>query len=86
MQGKISRLPESIREEINRRLYDGHTGRQVAKRLNTLPEVQELLTSKFQRLKVKKIREQNVSAWRQSAYAEWLRAREEAELRSALSS
>jgi hypothetical protein len=36
--GKIARLPQQIREQINRRLENGEEGKQIAEWLNTLPE------------------------------------------------
>ena len=38
-KGKIARLPQPIREQINRRLENGEEGKQIAEWLNTLPEV-----------------------------------------------
>jgi len=37
--GKIARLPQPIREQINRRLQDGQEGKRIVAWLNTLPEV-----------------------------------------------
>jgi hypothetical protein len=36
--GKIARLPQEIREQVNRRLEDGEPGKQIAEWLNGLPE------------------------------------------------
>ena len=45
--GKIARLPQTIREQINRRLLNGDEGKQIAEWLNTLPEVQALMAAEF---------------------------------------
>jgi len=37
--GKIARLPEKIRDEINRRLLDGLTAARFCHGFNALPEV-----------------------------------------------
>jgi hypothetical protein len=37
--GKIARLPQSLREELNHRLENGELARNLADWLNTLPEV-----------------------------------------------
>ena len=44
---KISRLPQPIREEINRRLQNGEEGKQIAEWLNALPEVIAVLSAEF---------------------------------------
>ena len=70
--GKIARLPDAIREELNKRLCDGQPGRLILPWLNGLPEVQTLLQSDFLG---KPICPQNLSAWRNGGYADWLRQR-----------
>ena len=42
-RGKIARLPQPIREQINQRLQNGEEGKQIAEWLNTLPEVRSLI-------------------------------------------
>src|SRR6185295_10995614 len=66
--GKIARLPKSIREELNHRLEQNTPGRQLADWLNSLPEVQGVLSEHFDS---KPIREQNLSEWRQGGFLEW---------------
>jgi hypothetical protein len=46
-RGKIARLPQPIREQINQRLENGGKGRKIAEWLNTLTEVTSLLAAEF---------------------------------------
>jgi len=74
LKGKIGRLPEALREEVNRAsLRNGETGRRVASWLNALPEVQGLLAAEFSG---KPVREQNLSEWRRGGHQRWLRLQE----------
>jgi hypothetical protein len=41
--GKIARLPEEIREELNRRLANGEPGRAVLPWLEGLPAVKQVM-------------------------------------------
>src|ERR1035441_1363007 len=66
--GKIARLPQSIREQINRRLQDGRPGKQIVAWLNTLPEVAAVMAAKFDG---KPINEPNLSHWRLGGYQDW---------------
>jgi hypothetical protein len=68
--GKIARLPHSIRELLNRRLRDGEQGVKLLKWLNGLPEVQEVLAEDFGG---RPINEQNLSEWKQGGFNDWLR-------------
>jgi hypothetical protein len=72
-RGKIGRLPESIREEVNVRLRRGEKGREVCDWLNSLAEVQALLAEEFD---ARPVREQNVSEWRRGGHQQWLRLQE----------
>src|SRR6266567_7325992 len=72
-RGKIGRLPEVIREEVNVRLRQGETGRVLIDWLNSLPEVQGVLAVEFGG---KPVREQNLSEWRKGGYLYWLRVQE----------
>jgi hypothetical protein len=67
--GKIARLPGAVRAQLNTRLQDGAEGKQIADWLNSLPEVKERLTEKFEG---RPINEQNLTNWRQGGYKEWL--------------
>src|SRR5262249_29116847 len=46
-RGKISRLPETIRSQLNQRLRDGQPGSKILPWLNSLPEVQEACREYF---------------------------------------
>lgn len=71
--GKIARLPCSIREELNRRLRDGEPSKNLVELLNSLPKVQEVLAEEFGR---RPINEQNLSEWKQGGYEDWLQHQE----------
>jgi hypothetical protein len=75
--GKIARLPKAIREELNRRLSDGETGKELVTWLNGLSEVQNIVATEFGG---RAVREQNLSEWKQGGYEEWLRQQEALEL------
>jgi len=75
--GKIARLPKTIREELNRRLSDGEPGTELVAWLNGLPEVQRVVAAEFGG---RPVREQNLSEWRQGGYEDWLRQQEALEL------
>lgn len=71
--GKIARLPEPIREELNQRLLGGTLGKNIVAWLNELPDVKKVVTELFAgRL----ISEHNVSEWRLGGYQDWLREME----------
>jgi len=67
--GKIGRLPEAVREEVNIRLRKGEKGRVLVAWLNSLPEVQAMLAAEFGG---KPVREQNLSEWRKHGHQQWL--------------
>lgn len=71
--GKIARLPEYIRHELNHRLLDGESGPRLLAWLNNLPEVQAVLVQQFDG---RPINQQNLSAWRTGAFREWCFRRE----------
>jgi hypothetical protein len=66
--GKIARLPENIREELNKRIRGGQLGPQLLPWLNGLAEVRGVLTEFFNG---QDISAQNLSDWRNGGYAEW---------------
>jgi hypothetical protein len=66
--GKIARLPHTIREQINRRLADGQSGRAIIRWLNALPEVQTSLASSFEG---RPINLTNLFEWKEGGYREW---------------
>jgi hypothetical protein len=46
--GKIARLPHEIRDQLNRRLYDGELQTRLVDWLNSLPETQAVLKANFE--------------------------------------
>lgn len=68
--GKIARLPEPIRSELNRRLRDGQLGTTILPWVNGLPEVRAILEAEFGN---KDINAQNLSDWRTGGFADWER-------------
>ncbi|HEV2693233.1 MAG TPA: hypothetical protein VG347_10095 [Verrucomicrobiae bacterium] len=80
--GKIGRLPEAIREDVNVRLHKGERGRALVAWLNQLPEVRVILAEEFGG---KPIREQNLSEWRKGGHQQWLQEREREKLMDRLS-
>jgi len=68
-RGKIARLSRAIRDQINIRLDDGQEADEILPWLNALPEVQEIITERFNGVGVSP---QNLSAWRQGGFQEWL--------------
>jgi len=67
--GKIARLPAAVRHELNRRLNNGALGRELVPWLNALPGVQQVLAHRFAG---HPITEDNISAWRQGGFQDWL--------------
>jgi hypothetical protein len=68
-RGKIARLPRSVRDQLNIRLDDGQEADDILPWLNALPEVQKVITERFNGVGVSP---QNLSAWRQGGFKEWL--------------
>jgi hypothetical protein len=66
--GKIARLPQTIRDQLNCRLQDGEQGKSLVAWLNSLPEVRAVLKADFGG---RSITESNLSEWRQGGYREW---------------
>lgn len=75
--GKIARLPRSVRESLNCRLQDGEEGKKLVQWLNELPEVRAVVTADF---RGKAIREQNLSEWKQGGYRDWVAQQEALEM------
>ena len=71
--GKVANLPNDIREQLNLRLLEGETGRDLAAWLNALPEVQSILASQFNGSGISEV---NLTHWRQGGYLQWLTERE----------
>jgi hypothetical protein len=75
--GKIARLPRSVRMHLDTRLDDGMEAEPLLEWVNGLPETKVMLQEKFEG---KPINPQNLSEWRQGGHQDWLRARERIEL------
>jgi len=71
--GKIARLPYSIRDMLNQRLRNGEQGTKLVDWLNGLPKVQEALAEEFGG---RPINEQNLTEWKQGGFEDWLRHEE----------
>ena len=72
-RGKIARLPRAVREQLNVRLDDGQEAAEILPWLNDLPEVRQIISERFNGTPVSP---QNLSAWRQGGFQEWLLHRE----------
>ena len=68
-KGKIARLPNDIREQINSRLRDGEEGKSILTWLNSLPEVQTILAELFHG---RPVNHANFSEWKLGGYRDWL--------------
>ena len=66
--GKIARLPDSIRQQLNSRLLDAESGPALLDWLNSLPEVQTVLAAEFEG---RAINPTNLSEWRNGGYRDW---------------
>jgi hypothetical protein len=71
--GKIARLPQPHRDQLNRRLADGQPANEILPWLNNLPDVRQILAQQFAG---RPISPQNLSEWRAGGYQEW-RAQQE---------
>jgi hypothetical protein len=70
--GKIARLPRSVRNELNERLERSAPGPQLLAWLNALPEAKKIVQNDFAGVPISK---QNLSQWRQGGFQEWLARR-----------
>lgn len=75
-RGKIARLPNPLREQINHRLQNGVEAKKIAEWLNTLPEVRRLLHAEFDG---QPINENNLSNWKLGGYRDWVNLQESLE-------
>jgi hypothetical protein len=71
--GKIARLPRSLRNQLNERLDRSEESPQLLDWLNALPEVQKVVKDHFAGVPISK---QNLSEWRQGGFEEWLARRD----------
>ena len=67
-KGKIARLPQALREQINRRLQNGEEGKQIAEWLNALPEAIAVLEAEFDGQPINDV---NLSNWKLGGYRDW---------------
>jgi hypothetical protein len=70
--GKIARLPQALRDQLNQRLADGQPGPALLDWLNALPETRSLLAESFDGVPISL---QNLSQWRQGGFTQWLAER-----------
>jgi hypothetical protein len=71
--GKIARLRNIIRDELNLRMDNREDGATLLAWLNALPEVQETLKASFGGVPISK---QNLCEWRKGGFREWQRRRD----------
>lgn len=64
-RSKIGRLPFAVRHELCERIRDGSVGEDILRWINRHPA--------YRTLKLPAISAQNLSAWRDSGYKDWLR-------------
>jgi hypothetical protein len=69
--GKIARLPYAIREQLNQRLLDGHSGSDILPWLNGLSVVKKILADQFHG---QPVTHQNLSNWRAIGFQRWRKA------------
>jgi len=67
--GKIARLPRTLRNQLNRRLDSGEQGVKLVAWLNCQPEARQILAESFQG---HPISEQNLSEWKAGGYQDWV--------------
>lgn len=80
--GKIARLPHAIREQLNRKLLDNQAAPDILAWLNALPETAAAIADlnrtgrTFGGRVAGPIDERNLSKWRYTGYAAWLKQRD----------
>lgn len=77
-RGKIARLPNHLREELNHRLLQNEPASKILPWLNSLPEMQAIIAEMGSAggHPVGPCDDNNLSEWRHGGYADWLRRRE----------
>src|SRR5580698_9245570 len=73
MVGKIARLPNAVREKLNRRLSNGERASVILPWLNELPISKKILAAYFGGAV---ITDRNLSSWRATGYKRWLEKQE----------
>src|ERR1700677_1468731 len=71
--GKIARLPENLREQLNHRLLNNHSASDILPWLNDLPGVKEILAAQFGG---EPINHYNLPNWGKLGYQRWVDARQ----------
>jgi hypothetical protein len=66
--GKIARLPQAIRDQLNQKLENSVPGNELLPWLHSLPEVQKTLADHF---KSRPITKSNLSDWRHGGFTDW---------------
>jgi hypothetical protein len=79
--GKIARLPRSLRERVNQAIYRRFTANHLARELNKMPEVKAMLAAHFDG---RPIVQQNISEWKRGGYRDWLHRQQILEQQSEL--
>ena len=69
LTGKIARLPDDIREQLNHRLLDNQSGSKILPWLNEFPAVKQILAAEFEG---EPINDNNLSRWRKNGHLRWL--------------
>lgn len=82
-QGKIARLPDFIRQQLNARIHNGEPGSVILPWLNGLPSVVKIMEAHFEG---NAVTDQNLSEWRAGGFADWLAKREKIDALKSLSS
>ena len=65
---KIARLPQGIREQINRRLQNGGSAKEIGEWVNTQSEVKALMAAEFEGAPIV---EANLVSWKVGGYRHW---------------
>ena len=73
-RGKIARLPDDVREQLNQRLLDGQSASAILPWLNDLAPVKEVLAGQFSG---EPVTAQNLSNWRIGGFQHWHRDQKE---------
>lgn len=73
-RGKIARLPDDIREQLNQRLLDGQSASVILPWLNSLASAKNVLAVQFNG---EPVTAQNLSNWRIGGFQHWLRDQKE---------
>lgn len=81
-QGKIARLPHRLRKEVNTRLRDGQTAKQILTWLNAENDAIAVWDAEFEGVAASA---QNLSEWRLGGYKDFLRERDRLDAITALS-